>query len=344
VWDAFFVKDIKLPPPKPVNHLAMGILAAALLAACPWSAWAAPADTAETGWRGGFSQPVPVIPEIGLWADAMTELGYGTRAGLLVWWGLDPSTAVEGSAAAEVDWSQITFRVRVEVFDLEGNRVEKSEKLIDPPESDEFSSRGGFPAAEHVVMDLPGRYRARIEAYPLISAEEVGLDSVPRGVVEVDAKVAERSISGGPEWLISDLMFLDALEDWVPGSPSERTWYEWIIFPSVPRSFVPDSAGAYVAFEIERGEELVPLCARRHCRVVISILDEHGGIVQQALRQVPEAASVSAYVVPFETINMHPGRYHARVEVFEGGSQILSVSRAFATHEGKEMPAREDED
>jgi hypothetical protein len=301
-------------------------------------AWSAPAsaevaDSADASWHGGFDEAVPVISEIGLWADALTELGYGERAGLLVWWGLDTATATAGSAAAGVDWSKVTFRVRMELLDQEGERVAASQLLVDPLGDDEGLARGGFPVATHLFVKYPGRYLARLEAYPLISPAEAGLDSVPRGLVEVEALVAAGSATGA-EWQISDLLFVSSLEDWVTGSPADRTWYEWVLYPNVPRNFAPDSSGAFLAFEIERGEELVPSCSRRHCRVVISILDDGGGIVQQALREVPEPASVTAYVVPFETIGVEAGRYHAQVEVFEGGTRLLSVSRSFAMRQG----------
>jgi hypothetical protein len=299
------------------------------------------AESGAGGWRGGFAEPVAVIPEIGLWADAMSELGYGARPGLLVWWGLEPGTAV--SAAGGVDWSKYTFRVRVEILDEDGDRVAKSEELIDPLEKNDVAASGGFPTAEHLVIDRPGKYRARLEAYPLMAAEDAGLDSVPRGVVEIDVLVADRSRANGADWLMSDLLFLDTLESWLPGSHSKRTWYEWVIYPNVPRSYAPDSSGALVAFEIDRGDELVARCTRRNCRVVISVLDEVGGIIEHVMRQVPKEESVGAYVVPIQTIDLEPGRYYAQVEVFEAGNRILGVSRQFEIRE-RELAAAEDKE
>jgi hypothetical protein len=320
--------------------LVLGVLLAALVM-WPGMAPADEADSTAAGWRGGFGQPVSVIPEIGLWADALSELGYGARPGLLVWWGFGPVSGDSEAAGAALDWSKYTFRIRVEILDAIGKRVAKAEELIDPLERVDLTARGGFPTADHLVIDKPGEYRARLEAYPLIDAEEAGLDSVPRGIAEVDVRIARRSRTDGDDWLISDLLFLDAIENWLPGSHSERTWYEWVVYPNVPRSFLPDSSGAMVAFEIERGDELVPRCVLRSCRVVISVLDAEGGIVQQAMRQVPDEGSVSAYVVPFQTIDLEPGSYDAQVEVYEAGNRILTVSRSFGVREGATASPRD---
>lgn len=336
MWDAFFVIDsrfVHLSPPQRSSWPVLGVFALALLL-WPGGAAGQGADSSAVGWRGGFVEPVAVIAEIGLWADAMSELGYGARPGLLVWWGLEPETVAAGSPLGGVDWRKYTFRIRVEVFSQDGRRVAKAEELIDPLEKTDIAPRGGFPTAEHLVIDTPGKYRARLEAYPLMEAAEAGLDSVPRGVVETDVIVAERALGNSADWLISDLLFLDSIEDWVPGSHSERTWYEWVIYPNVARVFSPDSSGALVAFEIERGDEIVPRCVRSHCRVVITVIDDNGGIVEQAMRQVPEATSVSAYVVPIRTVGLEPGRYHTRVEIFEAGDRIFSVSRPFEIREG----------
>lgn len=344
LWDAFSVIDYRffhLSPPKATYGLAIGIFVVILLA-WPVLGTGQDAESETAGWRGGFAQPVPVIPEIGLWADAMSELGYGARPGLLLWWGLEPGNGDVGADA--VDWAKYTFRVRVEILDEDGDRVAKGEELIDPLHKDDLAARGGFPTSEHLVIDRPGKYRARLEAYPLMTAEEAGLDSVPRGMVEVDVVVAERSLSNDARWLISDLLFLDTLENWLPGSHSERTWYEWVIYPNVPRSYAADSSGALVAFEIERGEELVDRCNRRNCRVVISVLDGSGGIIEHVMRQVPKEGSVSAYVVPIQTVGLEPGNYLAQVEVFEGGDKIVSVSRPFGIRKSELTEVVQEED
>ena len=332
LWDAFFVRRrtrfLGRRAPIAAGSLGSAILLS-LCAATGWTQGSEPdPERAAVREEGGFREPVRVIPEIGLWADGLTELGYAERPGLLLWWGLEEPAEGAASRLSEIDWSRIAFRVRIEIFNENGSVVAREQKIIEPFRDDEFRASGGFPYPMHILMAQPGTYRTTLEAYPLIDAESAGLDSVPRGFVELEAIVAER-LDTSPEWQVSDLLFLDSHDKWTAGGSAERTWYEWFILPNVARSFAPDSLGAFVAFEIQRGEELVPRCRQNNCRVLISVYDGDGGLHLQTLRSVPDPNKVSAYVVPIETIDLESGPYRAEVHIFEGSERILGVSRGF---------------
>ncbi len=277
---------------------------------------------------GGFLEPVAVLPEVGLWADAFTELGYGRDPGIVVVWGLDPRTATGSGRISEIAWSDIAFRIRVELFHADGRRVTAEDRIVDRPHMVDGVLQGGFPATLHHTLREPGAYRARLEAYALMDASAAGLDSVPRRAVEVET-VLEGESPTGDDWRVSDLLLLRDLQTWRPGASRDRSWYEWLLDPAVSRQVDADSAGAFLAFEIQRGQELVPRCRRTNCRVAVTIYDGEGGLMEQTLRAVPQPFSVSAYVVPIQTASLEPGEYEARVEVYEANQLLAWQARRF---------------
>jgi hypothetical protein len=222
--------------------------------------------------------------------------------------------------------------VRAELFNAEGRRVKSEERIVDPPHLEDGLPRGGFPITLRLLLRESGTYRARLEAYPLVAAEEAGLDSVPRRVIEAEA-VLEKHAPTGADWQVSDLLLLRGFQPWRAGSAPERTWHEWVLDPAVSRRISPDSAGSYLAFEVQRGEEPVPHCLRTNCRVTITIYDAAGGLSLQTLRPVPKPFSVSAYLVPIETMALPPGEYEARVEVFEANEKLAAQARRFLVRE-----------
>jgi hypothetical protein len=273
----------------------------------------------------GFADPLAIIPEIGLWVDGSARIGFAKKGGVVLWWGLEPPAPAAGAPA--IEWRRVTYRIRAEAFRPDGGRVAKEETLIGPLQSDGASERGGFPTPLDLGL-APGRYRIHIEAYPLISAKSVGLDSVPRGIADVEMSVPEMNF-GSHGWRVSDILFFSSLRKWEPGAASERTWYDWIGYPCVPRAFAADTTTAYVGFEVLRSAEVVPRCGPGRCRVVVTVRDAQGGIVQQELRPVSEAGSLQPYAVPFRPGALAPGRYAAEVEVFEGADLQTAVRRSF---------------
>ena len=287
-----------------------------------------------------------MLPETGLWADGFTELGYGRDPGLVIFWGLDPQTVARTGNREPFDWSLVSYRTRVEVFNSKGKSVSSEERIVDPPKIEDGLLTGGFPAAVHVLLRKAGDYRVRLEAYPLIEPSAAGLDTLPHRTVEATAHLTHVA----PEqssWQISDLFVVHDMSAWTPGTPRDRTWYEWSLDPAVSRAVTADSNGSYLAFEVQRGRELVPQCQATNCRVVVSVTDEAGGLALQTLRPVPAAFSVSAYVVPIETVALGPGDYVASVEVFEGGESRARERRAFRVRRrvetAAERPGGEDE-
>ena len=69
--------------------------------------------------------------------------------------------------------------------------------------------------------------------------------------------------------------------------------------------------------------------------MVVSVLDEDGGIVDRMLRAVPEAQQVNAYVIELDIAGWPPGSYRAEVVVFVGADRITSTSRSFEILPGK---------
>src|SRR5262249_22981795 len=161
----------------------------------------------------GFEEPVSLIPEIGLYADAIAELGGTKKAGLVVWWNLEKSRATGHDA--RIDWSRVTFRIRAEAYDSTGKLRDKDEKLIDPLQSGPEGESGGFPARLRLQLK-GGNYRIHLEAYPLISAKVAGLDSIPRGSADAKAIVPELS-HRRTGWSIGGPLFLEASKKWEAG-------------------------------------------------------------------------------------------------------------------------------
>lgn len=276
--------------------------------------------------KQGFEQPVALIPEIGLWADAIVELGGTKRAGLVVWWSLE-----KGRASAQdtrIDWSRLTFRIRAQAFDSTGKQKDKDEKLVDPLQAGPEGESGGFPVPLRLQLKA-GTYRVHLEAYPLISAKDAGLDSVPRGVADVVAFVPELS-HRRVGWSIGDPMFLESVKKWEPGFPDDRTWYDWIIRPNPSRTFSAHGKSSQLAFEVVRSYESVPRCGANTCRVVITVNDAQGGIVLQELRPVPDPATSSAYLVPLDTSGLAPGAYSVTIEVYEAKERQAAIRREFS--------------
>lgn len=274
----------------------------------------------------GFEAPVNLIPEMGLWADAIAELGGTKKAGLVVWFGLEKNRATGHDA--RVDWSRVTFRIRAEAYDTTGKQVDKEEKLVDPLQSGPEGETGGFPA--RLRLQLKGRtYRVHLEAYPLISASAAGIDSVPRGTADARATVPELS-HRRMGWSIGDPLFLESIKKWEPGSSDDRTWYEWIIHPNPSRTLSSQGKANQLAFEIVRSYEAVPRCGANTCRVVITVNDAEGGIVLQELRPVPDPATSSAYLVPVDASGLAPGRYSVTIEIFEAKEREAAIRREFS--------------
>jgi hypothetical protein len=282
------------------------------------------ADSAAGGELGG---PVLVLPEVGLWVDALAQLGLAKRTGLVLWWGLGPAAETRGAGGRVLDWRRVTFRIRAEAFDERGKRADSEEALVEPLRNDGSEERGGFPTPLHLSLKA-GRYHIHLEGYPLIPAQAAGLDSLPRGRAELDAVVPEMSGSSSG-WRTSDILFFNSARKWEPGGSPQRSWYDWIVFPNASREFRADSASAYLGFEVLRSREVVPRCGPGACRVAILFLDAHGGVFQQELRPVPEAGSVSAYLIPFATDTLAAGPYTAEVQILEGPDLVASTSRQF---------------
>ena len=336
--------------PFPSASLLILILFALGLAA-PGPSWAAPeADDSAPGTAPdsadqarGFEHPINIIPQIGLWVDGVVELGFTKKTGLILWWSLEknrapgdssgaagaaPDSSRLGREASRIDWSRVTFRIRADVYNTKGKRVEREEALIDPLQVGPEGEDGGFPAPLRVPLRA-GDYRVHLEAYPLISASAAGLDSVPRGTAESTAHVIEIShrVLG---WNISDPLFLDSVRRWEPGSPDERTWYDWVVRPNPSRTLSAQSKTGQLAFEVVRSYETVPRCGANTCRVVVTVNDAQGGIVLQELRPVPEPATASAYLVPLDASGLAPGRYSVTIEVFEAMQRQASIRREFS--------------
>ena len=210
------------------------------------------------------------------------------------------------------------------VYDPKGKKIIDEEKVVDPPRRVGEVLEGGFPLIVRNVIRAEGEYRVRLEAYPLMDPSVAGLDTVPRHVVETTAQVT-RVTPEQTDWEISDILVLQDIRPWRPGVSKHRTWYEWDFDPTASRIVEVDSSGAFLAFELQRAQEVVPRCQATHCRVAVTIYDDEDGLMLQTLRPVPGPAAVSAYVVPIETMALQPGEYRATVEVYEGG-QLLSES------------------
>jgi hypothetical protein len=279
--------------------------------------------TAAAPAPAGFTDPVPIIPEIGLWVDGSARIGFAKKSGLVLWWGLEPSPA----AAAVLDWHRVTYRIRAEVFRSDGKRVAKEETLVEPLHSDGARERGGFPTPLELVL-APGDYRIHLEGYPLVSAKDAGLDSVPRGTADVEVSVPEMNV-GSAGWRLSDILLLDSVRKWEAGAAPERTWYDWVGHPCVSRTLVADTLKAYAGFEVLRSAEVVPRCGPGRCRVMFSVRDAQDGVVLQELRPVPEAGSLQPYMIPFSLGAFAPGAYTFEVEVFEGADLQVAARRRF---------------
>ena len=285
-------------------------------------------SSVATPGLAGFAAPVPILPAVGLWVDGSARIGYAKKSGVVLWWGLEPPAPGAGA----VDWRRVTFRIRAEAFRPDGKRAARQEDLIEPLHSDGATERGGFPTPIDLVL-APGRYRLHLEAYPLISAQKVGLDSVPHGRADVEMVVPEMSV-GSQGWRVSDILFLGTLRKWEPGAAPQRTWYDWVGHPNVSRVFAADTASAYAGFEVLRSSEVVPRCGPGRCRIVITVRDATGGVVQQELRAVPEAGSLQAYVVRFRPGELGPGEYAAEIEIFEGSELQATTRRGFQVTAG----------
>jgi hypothetical protein len=276
----------------------------------------------------GFEQPVDLIPQLGMWVDAIAELGGTKKAGLVVWWNLDKARAAGDSSAARIDWSRVTFRIRAVAYDSTGKKRDEDEKLVDPLQSGPEGERGGFPARLQLQLK-GGIYRVHLEAYPLISAKDAGLDSVPHGTADAMANVPELS-HRRMGWSIGDPLFLESSKKWEPGSSDDRTWYDWIIHPNPSRTFSTQGKTNQLAFEVVRSFEPVPRCGANTCRVVITVNDAQGGIVLQELRPVPDPATSSAYLVPIDASGLTPGRYSVTIEIFEANERQAAIRREFS--------------
>ena len=274
----------------------------------------------------GFEQPVALIPEMGLWADAIAELGGTKKAGLVVWWNLEKERATAHDS--RIDWSRVTFRIRAVAYDSTGKVRDKDEKLVDPLQSGPEGERGGFPARLRLQLKA-GTYRVHLEAYPLISAKDAGLDSVPRGMADARAFVPELS-HRRMGWSIGDPLFLESSKKWEPGSEDDRIWYDWIIRPNPSRTLSTHGKTGQLAFEVVRSFEAVPRCGANTCRVVITVNDAQGGIVLQELRPVPDPATSSAYLVPVDASGLAPGRYSVTIEIFEAKERQAAIRREFS--------------
>jgi hypothetical protein len=276
--------------------------------------------------RQGFEEPANLIPEMGLWADGIAELGYAKKTGLVIWWNLEKERATGHDA--HLDWSRVTFRIRAEVYDSTGKQVGKEEKLIDPLQTGPEGESGGFPAPLRIALKT-GTYRVHLEAYPLISASAAGLDSVPRGMADVKAFLPELS-HRRVGWSIGDPLFLESVKKWEPGSSEDRTWYEWVIHPNPSRTLSAHGTTGHLAFEVVRSFETVPRCGGNTCRVVITVNDAQGGIVLQELRPVPDPATSSAYLVPLDASGLAPGRYSVTIEIFDATDREAAIRREFS--------------
>jgi hypothetical protein len=284
----------------------------------------AAADTAVVR-HGGFERAVAVIPSVGLWADGLAELGISRKPGLELWWGLE-APAAPGSGRT-LDWKRVSFRVRATISTSTGREVARRDEIIEPLRLDGAYESDGFPMVMHVPL-APGDYRVQLEAYPLMSAKDAGLDSVPRGVVLAEAHVP--AVAGGVDgWRLGDVHIFRAVRRWEPGAPPERTWYEWIISPIVSRTIPSDLAKAYLAFELSRDADVVPRCANNSCRVVITVRDAEGGVRLQDLRMVPESAAVTAYLAPIEAGQLAAGEHEALVEIYVSRTVQVALRRKF---------------
>jgi hypothetical protein len=270
---------------------------------------------------------VAIIPEIGLWVDGTAELGFAKKTGLVLWWNMEKTPGV-ASAPSRVDWSRVTFRIRAEAWDARGKRVDREERLVGPLRIEQGAEHGGFPLPLRLALK-PGTYRIRLEAYPLISAEAAGLDSVPHGRAEAIANIPDFS-HRTRGWNIGDPLFLDSIRRWEPGAPDDRNWYEWIVRPNPSRTLSGHGSSGQLAFEVVRSEEAVPRCGTNTCRVVITVRDSAQGIVFQELRPVPAPATVSAYLVPLNATGLTPGRYTVTIEIFEAAEREAAIRREFS--------------
>jgi hypothetical protein len=327
VWNAFAV------PFRHAAHLLFSVAILSLFALAAGARATAADDSPAPGTSPnsasdaqGFEQPVNIIPELGMWVDAIDELGGTKKSGLIVWWNLEKPRA--GSKDAKVDWSRVTFRIRAEAFDSTGKKKDEDEKLVDPLHSGPEGEGGGFPAKLALQLKA-GTYRVHLEAYPLISASAAGLDSVPRGMADAKAYVPELSHRRSG-WSIGDPLFLESSKKWEPGSSDDRTWYEWIIRPNPSRTFSTQGKTNQLAFEVVRSFEPVPRCGANTCRVVITVNDAQGGIVLQELRPVPDPATSSAYLVPIDASGLAPGSYSVTIEIFEANEREAAIRREFS--------------
>jgi len=328
VWKAFVV-----PSSRWSSLLLSSIFASALALATGVHAGAASDDSPAPGTspdsasdNQGFEQPVNLIPQLGLWVDAIAELGFAKKTGLVLWWNLEKERAA--GPTASVDWSRVTFRIRAQVYDTTGKQVAKEEKLVDPLQSGLEGESGGFPAPLHIPLKV-GTYRVHLEAYPLISASAAGLDSVPRGEANAIAVVPEISHRHFG-WSIGDPLFLESVKKWEPGSSDDRTWYEWVVRPNPSRTLSTRGKSGQLAFEVVRSYEAVPRCQGNTCRVVITVNDAQGGIVLQELRPVPDPATSSAYLVPLDASGLTPGRYSVTIEIFDAKDREAAIRREFS--------------
>jgi hypothetical protein len=333
VWNAFVVSFRNLSrllfPVAMVWSLALPAHARAQVAADSARAddSAAPGTSPDSASDAqGFEQPVDLIPEMGLWVDAIAELGGTKKAGLVVWWSLEKDRATGHDA--RVDWAHVTFRIRAEAYNAAGKQIDKEEKLVDPLESGPEGESGGFPARLRIALK-GGTYRVHLEAYPLISASAAGIDSVPRGSADVQAIVPELS-HRRTGWSIGDPLFLESIKKWEPGSEDDRVWYDWIIRPNPSRTLSAHGKTNQLAFEVVRSFEAVPRCGANTCRVAITVNDAQGGIVLQELRPVPDPATSSAYIVPLDASGLAPGRYSVTIEIFEAKERQAAIRRDFA--------------
>jgi hypothetical protein len=226
----------------------------------------------------------------------------------------------------DIDWRRVSFRVRADIGTRDGRSVAQREALVEPLRPEALES-GGFPMAMHVPL-APGEYRIRLEAYPLISARDAGLDSLPRGIALVDARVPQAA-AGEEGWRLGDVHVFRGVRRWEPGAPPERTWYEWIVAPSVSRTVAADTARAYLAFELSRDVDVVPRCGNNSCRIVVTVRDLEGAVRLQDLRPVPASGAVSAYLIPIEPGQLAPGDYEVLVEIFDGREAQTALSRTF---------------
>ena len=332
VWNALGVRSWLIPADsrRPCSQTALLLVLAAGFAAAGAPAHADsiapgtfPDSLTETR---GFEAPVALIPEVGLWVDGTAELGFAKKTGLVLWWNMEK--AASAPQASRVDWSRVTFRIRAEAWDARGRRVDREEKLVGPLRLELQAEKDGFPMPLRLALK-PGKYRIRLEAYPLISAQAAGLDSVPHGRAEAIANVPDLS-HRSRGWSIGDPLFLDSIRRWEPGAPDERTWYEWVVRPNPSRTLSGHGTSGQLAFEVVRSDEPVPRCGSNTCRVVITVRDSAQGIVLQELRPVPAPATVSAYLVPIDASALSPGHYSVTIEVFEASEREAAIRREFS--------------